>query len=93
MSKNNFQEEEQEIEVDNVSRKEKKKKTKEERSKDRRAVFFVLFFVVFVTFVFWLKAVLVDKKGSPENTDDFMVEDGEKNIRKETEGFYIKYKI
>ncbi len=93
MTRNNFTEDETEIEVEHVVRKEKKKKTKEERSRDRRAVFLVLFFLLMATFLFWLKAVLVDGKKILKNPDDFVVEEGEKTKNDEVDVFYVKYKI
>lgn len=94
MIKNNFQEEDTEVEVGQVVKKEKRTKTKEERSRDRRAVFWVLLFVLIITIVFWLKAIIFGKNSNPENFDDtYMVEEGEKIEKTDSDRFYIKYKI
>lgn len=93
MSKNILLDEE-DGDVEVVVKKEKKKKSSEERGRDRKVVFWVLFFVLFATFLFWLKANLFDVYKIPNQPDDdYMVEDSERETKDKKDGFYIKYKI
>ncbi|OGD84079.1 hypothetical protein A2572_03025 [Candidatus Collierbacteria bacterium RIFOXYD1_FULL_40_9] len=89
MTKNNFQEDGEEIDV--VQKRDKKKRTKEERSKDRKVIFWFLFLVLLVTVIFWLKAKI---SGPSKWNDNIELEDSIVDDKKENESvFFIRYKI